>query len=135
MIPPWLQAVLEAKGAANPDGISRRARAGHCRGCGRVVLRGLDDDVAAIPVATDPEPLNPLGEFLAIAIGRPTYNLAWRGQYELDPRDSWSIRERLAGIYGKAAVVVAHSCVDRMPVEGQIAEEPKNRREEGKCPF
>lgn len=135
-MPPWLQAHLEATGAANPDGVSRRARAGICRSCGEVVLRGLDADRAAVTVAADPEPLNPLGEFLATVTARRTYDLSWRGRYELDPRDADQIAERPAALYGKSAVLVEHSCADRMPIEGRIIE-PGNhsRKDDDKCPF
>jgi hypothetical protein len=134
MIPTWLQTHLDAVGAWNADGISRAARAGYCRGCGRVVLRGLDADRAALPVAADPEPLNVLGEFLALSVGRKTFDLHWRGRYELDPREPWHIRARPAQLRGKSAVVVEHSCRDVMPVEGQTLVKNEELESAG-CPF
>jgi hypothetical protein len=133
MIPAWLQAHLTATGAFNGDGVSRRARAGLCRSCGRVVLRGLDADAAAMAVAVDPEPLNALGEFLALSVGRVTFDLTWRLRYELDPRDAWHIRTRPAAVRGKSAVVVQHSCADVMPAEGHTVVEQESEDEQ--CPF
>jgi hypothetical protein len=133
MIPTWLQTHLEATGAWNTDGISRATRASYCRSCGRVVLRGLDADRAALTVTADPEPLNPLGEFLAVSSGRRTFDLSWRGRYELDFRDAWYIRARPARLHGKSAVVVEHSCGDVMPHEGQTVAE--SELESAECPF
>ena len=134
MIPAWLQTHLEAKGAWNGDGISRAARAGYCHDCGQVVLRGLDADRAALDVAADPEPLNPLGEFLALTVGRRTFDLTWRGRYELNPREPGHIRARPAQVSGKSTVVVEHLCGQMMPIEGRIEEAQVVKAEEG-CPF
>lgn len=134
MIQPWLQRLLEAKGTWNGDGIARAARAGYCRGCGAVVVRGLDADRAALSVACDPEPLNPLGEFLAVSLGRRTFDLSWRGRYELNPREPAHIRAAPAQIFGKSSVVVEHLCGQAMPMQGQLVVDDGGKGN-GACPF
>jgi len=134
MIPTWLQTILEAKGAWNSDGVSRAARAGYCHTCGAVVLRGLDADRAALTVVADPEPLNPLGEFLAVSVGRRTYDLTWRSRYELNPREPAHIRAAPAQLLGKSSVVVEHLCGQVMPIDGRIEKEPETAND-GRCPF
>jgi len=134
MIDDRLVQLLEAKGAWNDDGISRAARAGHCTSCGAIVIRGLDADRAALTVVCDPEPINALGEFLAVSVGRRTYDLKWRSRYELDPREPAHIRAMPAQLYGKSAVVVEHLCGQVMPIDGRIEREPVNASD-GRCPF
>ena len=134
MIPAWLQQILEAKGTWNADGVARAARAGHCHSCGQVVLRGLDADRAALTAITDPEPLNPLGEFLALSVGRKTYDLTWRGRYELNPREPCHIQAAPAQLLGKFSVVVAHLCGQPMPIDGRIDQEPVKASDE-RCPY
>lgn len=122
MIPTWLQPILETRGALNQDGISRAARARHCRRCGRTTLRGLDADRAALAVTVDPTPVNALGEFLALSAGRITYDLEWRaGRYELSPREPAHIRAAPARLRARRQVVVSHSCGSTMPADGLIA--------------
>lgn len=133
MIPPWLQAILEAKGAWNGDGIGRAARAGYCRDCGQVVLRGLDADRVALTVTVDPQPLNPLGEFLALATGRLTFSLRWRGRYEIDRRESCHIQTAPARVRGKSSVVVEHRCGDPMPAAGTTV--MPEELEPTECPY
>lgn len=121
MIPTWLQPILDAKGVTNADGVSRAARARHCRRCGRTTLRGLDADRAAIAVTVDPTPINTLGEFLAISAGRITYDLEWRGgRYELSPREPAHIQAAPARLRARRQVVVSHSCGSVMPAEGLL---------------
>lgn len=133
MIPTWLQSILDAKGISNPDGVSRAARAGYCRSCGAVILRGLDADRAALTAVCDPEPINPLGEFLALSVGRKTYDLTWRGRYELNPREPCHIEAAPASLLGKSSVVVSHLCGQTMPVEGRI--EMQAAVNDERCPF
>lgn len=130
MIPTWLQSILEAKGAWNADGVTRAARAGYCHSCGRVVLRGLDADRAALTAVCDPEPLNLLGEFLALSAGRPTYDLQWRSRYELNPREPVHIRTIPAGGSRQATVVAAHRCGQPIPAEGCTVD---NEIVDGRC--
>ena len=137
MIPAWLQTILEAKGAWNVDGLSRAARAGYCRRCGRVVFRGLDADRAALSVTADPEPLNVLGEFLALSAGRRTFDLQWRGgRYELNIREPEHIQADPARPRGKSCVVVEHRCGDVMPEEGRTVMEDELNPDSGeRIPF
>lgn len=44
-----------------------------CRHCGAPVLTGLDAPLAALPVTLDPNPVDNLGEALALIQGRHTY--------------------------------------------------------------
>lgn len=136
MIPAWLQTHLETTGAWNADGINRGARAQLCPTCRQVTLVGLDADRAALTAATDPEPLNPLGEYLAVATGRRTYDLTWtRGtRYELNPRDAAHIQKRPAQLSGKSTVVAEHVCGQPMPLEGRI-DQPPEPVPNGKVPF
>lgn len=106
MIPTWLQRHLEEAGRWNVDGIGRHLSAGRCARCRQQVLRGLDDDVAGLPVVCDPGPVDELGEFLALAAGRPTYTLSRRGgRWLIDPRDRYRIAARRQDV-----VLAAHAC-------------------------
>lgn len=57
-----------------PKLVPRRMDADVCD-CGRLVYRGLDDDLVGIPVVVDHGPLTALGEFWAIRAGRLTYTV------------------------------------------------------------
>lgn len=99
---------------ATRTGATRAAATHACPQCNAVVLRGLDADVAALPVVTDPHPLTVTGEVLALAGGRVTYDLTWRsGRYELDPRNSGHIKRRPAGT--QFHVVAGHQCGRQLP--------------------
>lgn len=106
MIPTWLQRQLEQAGRWNSDGVSRRLSASRCRQCHAQVVRGLDADVAAVTVVADPQPVDQLGEALALMSGRGTWQLLHRdGGWSLSPRDQWRIAA------GKPATVLAeHRC-------------------------
>lgn len=115
VIAPHLRAHLTAIGRWNVDGISRRATARHCPTCGLVILAGLDDDVAARPARTDPTPLSRLGEVAALILGRTTYQLRWlAGRYQLDSRETWTIRAHPAGT-GPGDVLAEHVCGSALP--------------------
>lgn len=106
MIPTWLQRHLEQLGLWNSDSFSRRLSAGRCHRCHAQVVRGLDADVAAISVTADPQPIDQLGEALALLAGRSSYSLLRRDSaWSLSPRDEYRIRA------GKPATVLAeHRC-------------------------
>lgn len=55
---------------------ARRATLKTCPRCHAPVIVGLDADVAAFKATCDPTPLTPLGEYIALADGRITYDLA-----------------------------------------------------------
>ncbi len=103
MIPTWLQPILEDLGRLDIDGVSR-----HCRTCGHVTIRGLDEDRAALAVTCDPHPLDGMGEVVALMTGRHTYRLVWRGRYELDHRDQHRITGNPPG--PGCHVVAEHRC-------------------------
>lgn len=113
-MPAWLREHLHATGKLGRDAITRRAKTGFCDTCWSIVIRGLDAPIAALPVTVDPQPLSPLGEVLALAAGRRSYDLTWRGdRYELDHRDHWGIRTRPAGAINH--VVADHQCGHLLP--------------------
>lgn len=73
-------------------------------------MRGLDAELLADDVRVDPAPLSALGELLALAAGVHTYELHWRGRYEIDPRELWHIQSRAPGELFNTDVVAAHVC-------------------------
>lgn len=91
MIPTWLQAHLDSLGLWNTDGISRRARGRHCRTCRAPILTGLDDDRCGLPVTADPAPIDEVGELIALAAGRRTFDLRQRPTLRLNHRPTWRI--------------------------------------------
>lgn len=130
MIPAWLQRILDER---NPDGVTRRARATYCRSCGATVIRGLDAETAAASVTVDPNPIGALGEILAIAAGRSTYSLTWRGgRYEIDYRDQFTIT---GSPPDSLYVVAAHRCGILLPTRGAIQPKPDQITIGVECPF
>jgi hypothetical protein len=108
-LPEWLAVKLAAD---NPDGVTRSARLGRCDTCRHPVLRGLDGDLAALPVVVAPVELDHFGEYLAVARGCRTYYLArrfsasGRPRWELDPR--WGVH--IANPDRRYPVVPEHRC-------------------------
>jgi hypothetical protein len=84
-IPAWLRDHIRAN--------KRTATLTQCRQCAAPILTGLDNDIAALTAKTDPTPITPLGETIALLQGRNTYNLTTNsnGRKELDHRDQWQI--------------------------------------------
>lgn len=78
-------------------------------------MRGLDAERCAGDVSVDPHPLSALGELQALLDGVKTYELHWRGRYEIDYRDDFSIAGRTPGSLHNVDVVAAHRC-DRTQV-------------------
>lgn len=106
----WLWRHLETTGALGPDRIGRAVKATACRHCHRPTLTGLDNDMCAGVAHTDPEPLSPLGEALALLTGRATYALRQTGgRHELQLRDPWQIAGKPAGT-DRADILAEHSC-------------------------
>lgn len=128
MIPPWLQRQLEAKGRWNSDGISRGIHAGRCRTCTAPVVRGLDADVAGLPVTCDPQPVDSLGEAIALVGGRGTYTLALiAGRWQVSHRDQWRIAARRAD-----HVLASHQCDSPpLPPGPPLPEPPATRATTG----
>lgn len=106
MIPTWLRRQLETAGRWNTDGVGRALSGGRCRSCKQPVVRGLDDDVAALAVTCDPRPVDELGEALALMQGRRTFAVASRGgRLLVDPREPLAIAARRP-----ADVLAEHRC-------------------------
>ena len=139
MIPAWLQTHLETTGAWNGDGVSRAARPARCRSCGRVVLRGLDADRAALPVSADPQPLNQLGEVLTLTTGRHTYDLEWRnGRYELNPRRAAHITNSPPNSSPDKSVVAEHQCgrpALALEMQSQVNRPVNTEKVNAECPY
>jgi len=138
MIPAWLQPILEARGAWNGDGVSRRAHAITCR-CGQTVIRGLDADRAALPISADPQPLNQLGEVLTLTTGRHTYDLEWRnGRYELNPRRAAHIANSPPNSSPDTSVVAEHQCGRSAPaleMQSQANRPVNAEKVNAECPY
>lgn len=104
-----VKAHLIRSGHAHPDGTLRRAQTRECATCHALILTGLDDDIAAVAVRVDPNPLTPLGEALAHIDGLRTYSLQHEaGRLILNYRDHWRIAAWPAGTRGD--VMAEHTC-------------------------
>jgi hypothetical protein len=111
-MPQWMIDRLDRAGWIDAStGAGRRARAAHCPGCRKPVLRGLTAFPGAISVDCDPPPLSSTAEALCLLVGRRTYELRYIGvEYDLDVRDQWRRRERPAGVTPKVDVLALHVC-------------------------
>lgn len=102
-LPPWLLDHIRAN--------SRNARLHTCRNCGAPILTGHDDDNAALIVTTDPTPIDPLTEALALLTGLTTYDLTNTDRrLQLHRRSRWHISRKTRGV-----VVPQHRCGTRWP--------------------
>lgn len=110
-IPAWLVRRLNADGTIDPaTGATRRARPAKCSRCGAWVVRGYDADWCSLAVDADPDPLDALGEALALIAGRPTFELRMAGgRPELRRRDRWMIAGHPAGT-DKTDILAGHDC-------------------------
>lgn len=132
-MPDHIRAHLHATGVLTPDGISRRAKTTFCASCRAVVIRGLDSHIAATVATADPAALTPLGEVLALATGRRTYDLTWTGgRYEIDHRNEWHIRGRPPGT--QFHVIADHKCGQPLPALPAIPARV-NKETDNDCPF
>jgi hypothetical protein len=115
MMPTWLRRHLEQTGRLDTDGCSRTIRAGHCPDCHTPTVRGLDSDICGMPVRCDTDVLDPVGELLAVAAGRITYDVTGPARRpQLDPR-------RPAHITGprRYPVLAEHRCGHPLPTSNQ----------------
>ena len=109
--------------------MTRNVTARTCSGCGAKVLHGDDADVCGIPTTVDSQPVDNVGEFLAVVTGRRTYTLRptrSRGSHgrELDERTAAAIK---AG--ARHPVVAEHRCGQPLPgVAEPIADRPQPTR-------
>lgn len=105
---------IQAAGVRNGQdyfqpGAREAADAIPCRGCGALVLTGLDAEVAGIPVVVDVDPVDPIGEFQALMAGRETFVYAKRGRKQVirGPRSAGQIGLNPAST---CSVLVSHAC-------------------------
>lgn len=102
-----LQAHLETIGRADVDGVKLRARYTRCDRCTAEVLRGLDAEVAGLPVATDVVDLDRVAEAVVLLSGRRTFRvLELPDGLRIARRDPWSI----AADRQTRPVVAEHRC-------------------------
>jgi hypothetical protein len=77
---------------------SRNLRTGTCPDCGADVLTGLDADWCGLPVTLDKQPVDELGEALAVLTARRTYDVRSRGgrshSREMEERNVIRMRQR-----------------------------------------
>lgn len=134
-IPAWLNRHLEAIGQANPDGITRTARARRCPRCKAVLLTGLDAPRCAFAVRVDPHPLDAAGELASLLVGRPTYRATAVGtNYELDHRAWWNVRNSPPS--DAVVVLAAHRCGKPLSTQPLPDPHPIRLSEETSClPF
>lgn len=124
--PTAVQLAIEATGAVTPERISRAVSRHICRHCQSPTLRALDGDVLAFDVTVNPDPIDELGELLAIATGRRTYDaITTTGRMELEPRRPAHIPNR------RHPVLAEHRCHEPLPTArtrrdetGGVTDEP-----------
>ncbi|GII63561.1 hypothetical protein Skr01_36460 [Sphaerisporangium krabiense] len=124
MIPAWLL----AKGGGN----LRTAGARQCA-CGATVLAGLDADRAAMNAVVDLAPVDEMGEVIAIAQGRATYDLVGDSRRkELEYRYEWNIRAKR-----RYPVLVAHKCGAPIPAAPptEVPDKSPGGFDDDRCPF
>lgn len=111
-----LRAHLETSGHVSEHGTSRAASRRICRDCGQPVVRALDADLLAFEVTVDPTPVNPVGELLALAAGRRTYDgIHVGGRLELEPRRPAHITQH------RYPVFTDHHCGAPLPAAAPTA--------------
>lgn len=113
MTPDQLSAYLESRGLADTDGVHRRAAFRRCAVCGAMTLRGLDSDVAGLPVVCDVTDLDTLAEAAVILLtGERTYTAyELPGGIQLNPRHA----ENLRAAEQPRPVLRRHSCGAEAP--------------------
>lgn len=102
---------LHADGTIDPaTGTTRRARPARCSRCKAWVVRGYGADWCSLAVDADPDPLDAIGEALALIAGRATFELRIvGGRPELRRRDRWMIAGHPAGS-DKTDILAGHDC-------------------------
>lgn len=120
----WLSRWLTALGRANTDHIYRALKSRHCAACHRPVLAGLDSDVAALPVLTDPAPITTRAELAALALGLDTYALRRHpAGWVIDRREPRYIQRQPADSVSYR-VLAAHDCRIFWPANLRAPEPP-----------
>lgn len=122
MIPAWLL----AKG-----NLGRAASIGLCPRCNIPTLRGLDDERAGLPARADIDPVDEIGEALALIQGRATYDLVGDSRKkELEYRYEWHIRKPR-----KYPVLAAHKCDSPLPTVPAQVPDILVEAEDDRVPF
>lgn len=113
-----LRAHLITTGVITESGVSRAAKLRACTHCGHPVIRALDGDVLAFDVSCDPDPIDPLGEVLALAAGRRTYDaIPTKTRLELEPRHP----AHITGPH-RYPVLAEHRCGQPLPAAADRAQ-------------
>ena len=137
MIKSWLADHIATTTGA-PAGAGN-LRAEKCRSCGVVVLAGLSSQQAGFSVQVDPQPLSPVGEAMALLVGRWTFALRMAGNhFRLTTRDQWQIKGSPAGsaMYVRTDVVAQHACnAPQLPGLPSTHRRPVKPVGEDLCPF
>jgi hypothetical protein len=82
-----------------------------CPRCQKLILTGPDNDIGAFTVNADPTPVDEIGEILALAAGRATFDLAGnRERRYLYRRDQWA-----PGLPRRYPVLPEHRCGKPLP--------------------
>ena len=127
-VPEWLQRHLTELGRWDADGIRRRISL-RVHECGERVVVGLDAERGGLPVTAQPDPIDELGELLAVAGSRTTYELRGLtgGRLELERRDNFAIAGSPAGSDRAPYVVGEHRCGLSLPTAAKPPETFRRR--------
>lgn len=109
---PTLRELKTLTGHPTPRGV----HATKCPTCHTPTLVGLDNDVCAITAQTDPTPLDPQGELLALLQGRHTYRIDKQpgGNPKLTRRKAPQIRAPRKH-WQQYDVIPEHKCGQQLP--------------------
>lgn len=122
------RAAIALTGAVTERGIGRSLAATTCRDCHTPTVRALDADICAFEVTLDPTPLDPLGETLAIATGRTTYDVVpTKTGLLIEPRSPQRITQPR-----RHPVLAQHRCGQPLPA---AADDTDDRGETDEPPF
>lgn len=102
-MPTWLVDKLIADGVMDKARVTRTAKPRTCPHCHRATLTALDE-ITTQRVDLDPDPINAVGEAIAILTGRATYGIFYG---ELAERSSQEITYRPADV---RPIYVTHRC-------------------------
>lgn len=136
--PAWRKRQLEDAGDyGDPDRLSRRVRERTCRMCGARVIEALDADRCAWTAVADPSPIDALGEALALASDRATWDRTVGGDgHRLDVRHRWNIAGNPAGSDPHADVVAEHVCNSPpLPTTASNLQPPTPKEHDDEPPF
>lgn len=132
----YIKAKLEREGFTT-NGVGRRVQARTCRTCHAKVLAGADGDTCGRVCHVDPDPVDKVGEALAVLTGRYTVAM-WktRDGYQLEPRDQFAIRRSPAGTSTRYDVLAEHVCnAGPLPSAPSVYAQPATAATDGSPPF